>query len=208
MVVTRKMPSARTARYLGATAVLAALGIVSLLYSGSPATSTSSPAPSTSAATTTAAPNSTTVPATTASNQTSAASPSTPTSAATTSADASPAAVVDGTEDSAALQQALDNTSAPNLPTSTSTDLVDLGRVELTAQLKSAGTSAGLRILAATARRHDGQADVADVTLIYSITDPAALEPEYRTVLSFADSSTGWVPVVDQAAANTSTPED
>jgi hypothetical protein len=200
MVVTRKMPSSRTACYLGAACVLAALGIVSLLYSGAPqASPASSPAPSTSTATIAAAP--------TATSTGPAASASSSTPAASSSASSSPAALVDGTEDGAALQQALDKTSAPDLPTATSAELVDLGRAELTAQLKSAGTAAGLQILAAIGRQHDGQADVADVTLIYSITNPAALQPEYRTVLSFADSSAGWVPVVDEAGS-TSTPED
>lgn len=203
VVVTRYLPSARTLCYLGAVLLLVALGVISLVYSGrtqQPATPVAAHAAATTSApsTTLASPNSPAPAATSSVSTAPAANPST---------SSSPAAVVDGTQDAAALQRSLDRTSTPDLPAATSAELVRLARAELTAQLTAAGTSNGLQIQAAIARRADGRADLAAVTLLYSITDPAALEPEYRVVLTFALSSAGWVPVVDQTAG-TPNPED
>lgn len=197
----RMARAARPALYLAAAAILAALGLTALIYSGhttaTSVTAASDPTPAPASATPTPLNSS---PAAT----TSSSSP-TPTPANATAQPADPtgtAAVVDGGQDDAALQQALNSSSTPNLPAATAAELITLARARLTAQLRAGNAAAGLAIQAAVARRHDNQADLADVTVLYTVDDPAALEPEYRTVLTYAKSSSGWIPVIDQAATS------
>ena len=104
----------------------------------------------------------------------------------------------DGGLSATALQHALDASSKPDLPDATSRELAALARSELTRDLISAETAAGLEIQASIARRHDGRADLADVTLLYTDQDPANLEPEHLAVLTFARTAAGWVPVIGQ----------
>lgn len=114
-----------------------------------------------------------------------------------TSAPSAPVAL-DGGVSAASLQHALDASSRPDLPSATSLKLITLARSELRRQLIEAGTAAGLETQAAIARRHDGRADLADVTLLYTEQDPASLEPEHLAVFDYALTSAGWVPVVGQ----------
>lgn len=204
VVATMRHRMAHTVRpplYLAAATILAAVGLTALIYGGhgntTGATATSSPTAAPASATP-APQNSSSAAAT------SAASPSaTPTSpSAQPAAPTGTAAVVDGGQDDAALQQALASSSTPNLPTATAAELVALARTRLTTQLRAGNDAAGLVIQAAIARRHDNQTDLADVTLLYTLDQQAALEPEYQAVLTYAKSSSGWIPVIDQAATS------
>jgi hypothetical protein len=111
---------------------------------------------------------------------------------------ASQAPSVDGGVSSASLQRALSASSPPDLASAAANRLIAIARSELRTDLVAGGTAAGLEIQAAIARRHDGRADLADVTMLYTDQDPASLEPEHLAVLTYALTSRGWVPVIGQ----------
>jgi hypothetical protein len=77
--------------------------------------------------------------------------------------------------------------------------LIARARADLKADFAAGAQAAapapgGLRIQAAIARRHQGRADVVDVTLIYLSDDPAGASAQHRAVLTYARTTTGWVP--------------
>lgn len=183
---------------LGAAAALAGLGIAALGYSLTlPHHAAVTPGPAATHSTTALPGRSASSPA-----PGSAAPTLGPSAAAPTATASSAPAQVDGGSSSAALQRALNSSSAPDLPSATANALIVLARRDLTRDLVAGGTAAGLQIQAAIARRHAGRTDLADVTLLYTDTDPASLDPEHRAVLTFALTPLGWVPVVGQSGAS------
>lgn len=188
--MTVRLPPARPPT-LVAAAVLAGLGVLALIYSLTlPDPHPVPPHPAALPVATAAA-----GPASSAASR--AATVAVATGAASATA-AGEGPVVDGGASTAALQRALDASSPPDLPGTTASKLAALARGELTHELVTAGTAAGLQIQAVIARSHDGRADLADVTLLYRDQDPANLEPEHLAVLAFAHTPAGWVPVVGQ----------
>lgn len=112
---------------------------------------------------------------------------------------------LDGEVSDTVVQQILSASSPEDLPAAAAAHLVALARAYLTADLTGAGRSRfgswsgpptylqdSLRVQAAIARRHQSRSDVADVTVIYTVADPAGGAAQHRAVISFARTGTGW----------------
>lgn len=143
----------------------------------------------------------------------------TPTSSPATGPTGGPGPAVDSLDGQApdtVIQQILAAGSPPNLPPATSAAVIALAEAYLTADLTGVGrarfpslgatatsTLPGFAVQAAIARRQDGRADVADVTVIYTDTDPNDPEQQHRTVITVALDGTTWVLALPGSAPTT-----